>query len=70
MIASERIVTNRASVDVKALSTPQLVQKEEGNKRKPPQAAIGDDWEQRCSFAIQHAIEALQCLANEPPSKE
>jgi hypothetical protein len=53
-----------ASVDVAALSTPQQVQAEEENVRRNARPTVGDNWEQRCTFALQHAVEALEFLSN------
>ena len=51
---------SRASVDVQALSTPQQVQSEEVRKNVRP--SVGENLEQRCSFSLQHAIDALEHL--------
>ncbi|EFX63130.1 hypothetical protein DAPPUDRAFT_119506 [Daphnia pulex] len=50
--------------DVAALSTPQQVQAEEENVRRNARPTVGDNWEQRCTFALQHAVEALEFLSN------
>lgn len=57
-----------ASVDVAALSTPQQVRAEEENVRRNVRPTVGDNWEQRCTFALQHAVEALEFLSDQSKS--
>ena len=56
------------SVDVKALSTPQKIQDEEqgrmnGKQNRP--SGVPESLEQRCSLALQTAVQALECILNE-----
>lgn len=56
-------------MDVKALSTPQQVlqeaEEERMNDKQSKPAGVVESLEQRCSLAIQHAVQALEGILNE-----
>ncbi len=55
----------RASVEVKALSTPQQVQALQSEAAQASDKSgrpVAESLEQRCSFALQYAVRGLDCI--------